>query len=355
MVSALKSIQKKKKLSEDSKHLAKRSRYQVGLIEDSFNRFGKETGNFEDSEVLFEELRQLESEERNEAIAEVFQKYIDWNYEKEVGTPTITNYVSQLKKIFVHAKVRFDVYQLKTELKFKRAVKEELYALQMEDIQKIMTHANPNKVSFYHALLSTGCRPGELLQVRKKDIDFSQDRPLIKIRAITTKTKTERFVWLTEESTELLHERLRGINEDDLVWGKPNTTYSVSNEGTLFKRVLVRAGLAQNYDTVNRGHITMYSFRSFFFTMCANVHSEIYAHKMIGHGGYLPQYYRMSDEEKLEKFLKVEPLLTVNQSKIVKELNKNNKGIESLLAENAELNKKIEKLEKIVFDNLMRD
>ena len=80
MVSALKSIQKKKKLSEDSKHLAKRSRYQVGLIEDSFNRFGKETGNFEDSEVLFEELRQLESEERNEAIAEVFQKYIDWNF-----------------------------------------------------------------------------------------------------------------------------------------------------------------------------------------------------------------------------------------------------------------------------------
>ena len=35
---------------------------------------------------------------------------------------------------------------------------------------------------------------------------------------------------------------------------------------------------------------------------------------MIGHGGYLPQYDRMSDEQKISWFLDVEPELTVDHT-----------------------------------------
>ncbi|MGI9568029.1 MAG: hypothetical protein ACR2LL_13610 [Nitrosopumilus sp.] len=40
--------------------------------------------------------------------------------------------------------------------------------------------AKYHKKGFYLALISTGCRPGELLQVRKRDADTTQKR--IKIR-----------------------------------------------------------------------------------------------------------------------------------------------------------------------------
>jgi hypothetical protein len=58
--------------------------------------------------------------------------------------------------------------------------------------------------------------------------------------------------------------------------------------------------------------ITLYSFRSFFFGRASDVHREGYAHRMTGHGGYLPQYDRMSDEKRLDWFLKLEPELTIN-------------------------------------------
>ncbi|MDH3766012.1 MAG: hypothetical protein OER82_09410 [Nitrosopumilus sp.] len=39
----------------------------------------------------------------------------------------------------------------------------------LEEIQKIFSVALPRKMGFYLALISTGARPGELLQVSKKE------------------------------------------------------------------------------------------------------------------------------------------------------------------------------------------
>ena len=43
---------------------------------------------------------------------------------------------------------------------------------------------------------------------------------------------------------------------------------------------------------------------------------------MIGHGGYLPQYDRMSDEKKLNWFLELEPKLIIDSSVRLREENK---------------------------------
>ncbi|MEK0367684.1 MAG: hypothetical protein QQN45_07140, partial [Nitrosopumilus sp.] len=54
----------------------------------------------------------------------------------------------------------------------------------------------------------------------------------------------------------------------------------------------------------------------------SDVHREGYAHKMIGHGGYLPQYDRMSDEKKLDWFLELEPKLIIDSTVRLREENK---------------------------------
>ena len=52
-------------------------------------------------------------------------------------------------------------------------------------------------------------------------------------------------------------------------------------------------------------------FFTFFFTQAVRVHGENYAHRMTGHSGYLMQYDRMTQEEKMKMYLKLEPNLAV--------------------------------------------
>jgi hypothetical protein len=51
--------------------------------------------------------------------------------------------------------------------------------------------------------------------------------------------------------------------------------------------------------------------RAFFFTQAVRLHGENYAHRMTGHSGYLMQYDRMNDEEKLKMYKELEPNLAV--------------------------------------------
>jgi len=106
------------------------------------------------------------------------------------------------------------------------------------------------------------------------------------------------------------------------------------NEVVNLQRFLKKADLDQKYDGINRRKITLHSFRSFFFTKAARIHDENYAHKLTGHGGYLPQYDRLTDDEKLEMYLELEPDLlindTVRKDKKIEDLEKKNQRIEAL-------------------------
>ena len=341
-------VREQKKLSEDSTHLADSSKRALEQLENQYEKFIDQEYKGAKPEEIFEELKLLGIEERDEQILDIFQKFLDWNYKKGVSTSTLINYTSKLKKIFTHYHIKLDQYALKQGLKYKRQIKEELYALQMEDIEKIIHHSHSRTLPFYFALISTGCRPGEILALRKKDVDFTQERPKLSIRAETTKTGTGRSVWLTKEATHFLKIKMRKLeNENDLIFTKcENSWHRVVGADKTFREVLKRAGLSQKYEGKNnRGKITLYSFRSFFFNACADVHREGYAHKMIGHGGYLPQYDRMNDEKKLEWFLDVEPSLTVNSQDRIKALKMQNKELEQVLKEKEDETNRIFELE----------
>ena len=229
----------------------------------------------------------------------------------------------------------------------------------MDDVQRIFAVASPKKLSYYTALVSTGARPSELLQVRKKDIDVTGDRIKIRIEAENVKTRSGRSVWLTKEACRYLIPRLRDKQDNDLVWGtNENPQYSEINESSIFTKYAESAGFTEKYKSNGYRKITLYSFRSFFFGIASDVHREGYAHKIIGHGGYLPQYDRMNEEKKLEWFLKVEPKLTVDQSsrdkitisKLTKE-NTEKRDLEMKVSILSDENKNLmEELHKVVDD-----
>ena len=75
-------------------------------------------------------------------------------------------------------------------------------------------------------------------------------------------------------------------------------------------RTLARAGLDQKYETNGRNMISTHSFRAFFITRVSR-HDPNLAKYFAGQKGYLMQYDRLSDEEKLEYYIKFEPSLLV--------------------------------------------
>ena len=168
-----------------------------------------------------------------------------------------------------------------------------------------------------------------------------------------TKTKTARTTFISREASSFLRQKLNKLSSDDLVFGSSEIVHNARmNEIVTIERVLKKAGMDQKYDGVNRRKITLHSFRAFFFTKATRVHDESYAHKLTGHGGYLPQYDRLTDDEKLELYLELEPeLLVYDDSKKkaeIERLRKEKSEAEKEKQRYAELSKDFEEFKEEV-------
>jgi integrase len=215
--------------------------------------------------------------------------------------------------IFHYEGFKIHPQDIKDNLVWKKKIREELHALQMSEIRQILSIAKYHKKVFYLTLLSTGARPGEILQVKKQDFDFSNSRVKVTIHPEGVKTRTGRSVYLTSEAARYVVPLLKQKQDDDLVFAKHlDPLIAEKNESKTFSRYCDNAGFTDRYHSNNYRKITLYSFRHFFFGKCADIHREGYAHRMIGHGGYLPQYDRMDDVKKIDWFKDVEPELTVD-------------------------------------------
>ena len=105
--------------------------------------------------------------------------------------------------------------------------------------------------------------------------------------------------------------RLGGLDGCDLVFGtNPTPETARGAEMSHLARTLARAGLDQKYETNGRSMISTHSFRAFFITKVSR-HDPNLAKYFAGQKGYLLQYDRLSDEEKLEHYIKFEPSLLV--------------------------------------------
>jgi len=73
---------------------------------------------------------------------------------------------------------------------------------------------------------------------------------------------------------------------------------------------------------------------------------------MIGHGGYLPQYDRISDEKKLDWFLELEPKLMINEElRLYEEIRIKDQQVKELQSDKkriSELELKIENINELL-------
>lgn len=115
----------------------------------------------------------------DEEIFDILQNWINWNGSKSPGTVQV--YFSRLRKYLHYMGVKLNDQDVKAELDFKHKVDEELYGLQLGDIQKILREMRYKYKVQYMCQLTGLMRIGEIVQLRKKHLITGQKNIIAKI------------------------------------------------------------------------------------------------------------------------------------------------------------------------------
>lgn len=305
----------------------------------SFESFLKEKHKIS-LDDLINEILLLDEEKRIDAICDISQIWINTLHKNKRSPKTIRDYFSFLKLYLHYRKIRLTVEDIKDSIDFPSQINEEKYPLTVGAITDLLTAASYAKKGLYLSLLSSGMRIGEAIQIRKKDVFVDSECVMIRIPARITKTKTGRTTYISREASKLILPKIKKIDNDDLIWGtNKNSKLALNAEEKAFRDYLRKIGFTEKYDS-GRLKISLHSFRSFFFTKAARVHDENYAHKMTGHGGYLMQYDRLTDEEKLEMYIELEPEL------LIYDQTKNEEKIRKLKEANSKINDQVKEMQE---------
>src|SRR6267143_566126 len=345
------------KLSSSPKNTAENVRATIN----NFIKFVKE--KYESTpDKICEELIYIKKskgdEEYEELLYRTLQEWVDWNISRDAGPYSIRMRFSIIRSYLYHLGVKTNPQDIKQLLKFPKRINEERYPIKKKELSDlVLAQARyPKRKALYLACSSSGMRMGEALKIRKKDLDFSLKRIMVRIKPEYTKTKTARTTFLSKECEAELRTFLDKLSDDDLVFSESKKDYKMRNEQQALSRALEALGYNQKYSSNGFYKITSHNFRAYFFTAATRKHDENYAHKMVGHGGYLMQYDRMTDEEKLKMYLELEPDLVVfDQTKNeleIKQLKEDTESIATLKAELREFKEKQAKQDKKFLDEL---
>lgn len=344
------------KISTSPSSTQRNKKYAIKL----FDGFVSEKHGRTSNEVI-EELHQLREKENQETYEQslygMLQEWINWNQKNGIGNYSIRTSFSNLRKYLFHMGIKTSEQEIKEFLIFGRPTKEERYPLSNEQYRKIIEgfSRNPRFQALFLALGSSGMRIGEALGLKKKDLDLTEKRIKVNIPA-TTKTRAGRTSYLSFETEKVLRPILDKIDAEDYIFAKKNSKPIDQVVRKALNRLLDKIEFTEKYQSNQYKKITSHSFRAYFFTKAARKHGDNYAHRMTGHGGYLMQYDRMTEEEKLKMYLELESDLVVfDQTKNeleIQRLQREVGQVEQLKQEIQELRKNQAEQDKRILEQL---
>jgi len=329
----------------------------------NFEQFVSATYEKTTDDVIEELLLTKKNDRENkfeEILYDMLQKWINWNEKTDKKPQTIRVAFSNLRKYLFYRGIKTNEQDIREYLRFPKIPKEERYPLSTKEYRAIVDgfSRTPLFQAACLALGSSGMRIGELMRIKKRHLDLSKKRIKVTIPA-DAKTRAGRITYFSKETLEKLQKRLEKIGPDDYVFchQSPESGSTTLRKG--LTRLVDKLGFDERYQTNNIRKITSHSFRAYFFTKAARKHGENYAHRMIGHGGYLLQYDRMTEDEKLNMYLDLEPdLMVIDQMKNeleIKKLREENESIIELREEVKKLREQQSKQDKRILDKLRKE
>jgi len=330
-------LQSKITIKEFLNNITKKSKQKhLKTILNTFDIFCNQKYDKSSQQVLDDLFEEISKSHSNDKIYVLFSHFKEWLL---VDHPEIVYYLGRDKKQRRTIKARHantvrlylitirSIFEeignleinsrlFNKRVKIPKAEEEDPEPFTSEQMRLFLDRCSNQSKLKYMVLKDTGCRIGELVQLRKSDFDLEKYPVEIKIQARYTKTKKARVAYITRETSPMVKRLLSKMNNDDLVFGtNEDVDVAKSAEKTLF--AYYRNQLAVDYpefgeiyQSNNRHKKTIHSIRSFTATQCANAIDETWGHGYVGHKKYLGQYIR-NQEKHAEMFLRSENHLMV--------------------------------------------
>ena len=292
--------------------------------------------------IGIEEL--IDTRQNMEQVYDYLQANINGLKVKSMSPVTIKTYFSVIKQYLHYRGIRLDPMDIRQSLNFPKKQVEELRPLELGTFRKILKACSAKREMLYLAQSSSGMRVGEMVQLRKKDIHTDTARLMVKIPAAFTKTGVARTTFFSAEAAKLVAPRLKKIGDSDLVFSIRNDPKgNVSLESKYLDDLQKKMGISDKYETNGRNVITTHSFRAYFITKVSREDPNL-AKYFSGQKGYLLQYDRQTDAEKLATYMEFEPLLLVSDKARDQERIRNLENENSKVAELERKNREFERM-----------
>ena len=289
----------------------------------------------------FELVEKVSSESLD--IYKILNEFVVFLDSKKYKPKSIMTRMPAVKGYLRNLGLRFSSEDYKQMVRIPRAIRQREEPITKELIVKLQRNLPPKLQTVILVLSSSGIRLGELVQLELDDIDFQTHPTTLRLRAETTKTRTERETYLTTEATNSLKEYLKRSfgwkeNEDNLhlkntiIFGRtskiinlnrkknPRQSPHLHAESLLHNSLRYFLEKSPGLDARNKNGrkvVHYHAFRKYFRTTVGNVCGRDFAEELMGHGFYMDTYYQLSIEKRREMYLLAEPHLTVSDFKAV--------------------------------------
>jgi integrase len=305
--------------SDSSKNMG---RYALNKFDDFVKSILKDDkGNYTDRLI-----KKFKEQDEN-YIFDVLQLYINWLGKNDIQPRTVLFYFSALKRYLHYQGIKFHPDDIKLNLVFPKIAEIDKHGLTTDEIKQILDNSKPRKKALYLTQISSGMRIGELVQLRKKDFDLTKARIMIRLPAKITKLKRARITFISKEAAKYVRPILNQIDDNDLVFGVTEKFVDArTNEMKVLSNLLRKLGLDKKDENGN-GLISTHSFRAYFITKVSRLDYNL-AKLFAGQKGYMLQYDRLSEDEKLDKYIEFERELITDQTEKLKEENQELKAKE---------------------------
>jgi integrase len=253
------------------------------------------------------------------------------------GAASVKRRVSVVKDVLTFKDIDISDNKFKAKVKLPKTIRRKKAPIDKNDIIRILQACTDIKTKTYIMMLAaTGMRAKEALSIQFQGLDFKSNPAKVYIRGEFTKTRSDRFVYLTRELVSQLkdyiawRQRERDIyyydeknkgktvrykpekKPTDLIFAVPHRDGKNADIESMYKDMLVkvnavvdRVGLGELDPSNGFRKVTRHSFRRFVKTTISNLGYADYSEFFIGHIG--SEYYTAKEREAVEIFRKIEP------------------------------------------------
>jgi len=112
--------------------------------------------------------------------------------------------------------------------------------LERDQIKSLLEKASPKYRAIISILLSTGCRIGELVSIRVKNVYFNKVPARVKFLAINTRTKKTRQAFLSSETGDIVQEWLKSRDRKESPDDPTNRQTTDTTRFGIYEVILLR-------------------------------------------------------------------------------------------------------------------